>query len=118
MDKIHVAWFIRIIMDPLHSYIVFDDVSSCVVVVFGVLRTMHVFVAFNFLHDVCVTLVYFVVCFPHCFVYFLFDNLSNLRFECLSIARHVFVEFFFQVVDSPFSNEVVAFVVFNADVTE
>ena len=44
-------------MDPLHSYIGFDAVSCCVVVVFGVLGTIHVFVPFNFLHDVCVTLV-------------------------------------------------------------
>ena len=36
----------------------------------------------------------------------------------LSVARHIFVDFFFQVVDTPVPNKVVAFVVFNADVTE
>ena len=105
-------------MDPLHSYIVFDAVNGCVVVVFGVLRTIHVFVAFNFLQYVCVTLVYFVDCFPHCFVFFSFRQFGQFAFRVSQHCRHVFVDFFFQVVDSPDPNEVVAFVVFNADVTE
>ena len=80
LDKFLVALFIRIFMDPLHSYIVFDAVSGCVVVVFGVLRTIHVFVAFNFLHDVCVTLVYFVV-FSSLLRFFSFRQFEQFAFR-------------------------------------